>query len=46
MIIGAAVSHNFGLASTPKGVGPHGIAAVIISLIVLLLIGFTMRQKA
>jgi hypothetical protein len=46
MIIGAAVSHNFGLASSPKGVGPHGIAAVIISMIVLLFIGFTMRQKA
>ena len=46
MIIGAAVSHNFGLASSPQGVGPHGIAAVIISLIVLLFIGFTMRQKA
>jgi YedE family putative selenium metabolism protein len=46
MIIGAAVSHNFGLASTPKGVGPNGIAAVIICLMVLLFIGFTMRQKA
>lgn len=46
MIIGAAVSHNFGLASSPKGVGPHGIAAVIICMIVLLFIGFTMRQKA
>jgi YedE family putative selenium metabolism protein len=46
MIIGAAVSHNFGLASTPAGVGPHGIAAVIICLMVLLFIGFTMRQKA
>jgi YedE family putative selenium metabolism protein len=46
MVGGAAVSHNFGLASTPKGVGPHGIIAVIICLIVLLFIGFTMRQKA
>lgn len=46
MIVGAAVSHNFGLASSPAGVGPHGIAAVIISLAVLLFIGFTMRQKA
>ncbi|MDY7038740.1 MAG: YedE family putative selenium transporter, partial [Thermodesulfobacteriota bacterium] len=27
MIIGAGFSHNFGLASSPKGVGPHGIAA-------------------
>jgi uncharacterized protein len=46
MIIGAAVSHNFGLASLPAGVGPHGIAATIICLIVLLFIGFSMRQKA
>jgi uncharacterized protein len=46
MIVGAAVAHNFGLASSPKGVGPHGIAGVIICMIVLLFIGFTMRQKA
>jgi YedE family putative selenium metabolism protein len=46
MIAGAAVSHNFGLASSPKGVGPHGIAGVIICLAVLLFIGFTMRQKS
>jgi uncharacterized protein len=46
MIIGAAVSHNFGLASSPQGIGPHGVAAVIVSLIVLLFIGLTMRQKA
>ncbi|MDI6852736.1 MAG: YedE family putative selenium transporter [Deltaproteobacteria bacterium] len=46
MIIGAAVSHNFGLASSPQGIGPHGVAAVLISLIVLVFIGLTMRQKA
>uniref|UniRef100_A0A7C3YZ22 YedE-related selenium metabolism membrane protein n=1 Tax=Desulfobacca acetoxidans TaxID=60893 RepID=A0A7C3YZ22_9BACT len=46
MIVGAAVSHNFGLASSPQGVGPYGIPAVLISLVVLLFIGFTMRQKA
>ena len=45
MITGAAFAHNFGLASSPKGVGTHGIAAVIIGLIVCLYIGFTMRQK-
>ncbi len=44
MIIGAAFAHNFGLASSPKGVGPHGIAAVVIGLIVCLFIGFTMRK--
>ncbi|MBN1930293.1 MAG: YedE-related selenium metabolism membrane protein [Desulfobacterales bacterium] len=45
MIVGAAFAHNFGLASSPNGVGPHGIAAVIIGLLVCLFIGFTMRKK-
>jgi len=45
MIIGAGFAHNFGLASSPKGVGSHGIAAVIIGLLVCLFIGFTMRKK-
>jgi len=45
MIVGAGFSHNFGLASSPKGVGPHGIAAVIIGLLVCLFIGFTMRKQ-
>ncbi len=45
MIVGAGFAHNFGLASSPKGVGPHGIAAVIIGLLICLFIGFTMRKK-
>jgi hypothetical protein len=45
MIVGAGFAHNFGLASSPKGVGPHGIAAVIIGLVVCLFIGFAMRQR-
>jgi YedE family putative selenium metabolism protein len=45
MIVGAGFAHNFGLASSPQGVGPHGIAAVIIGLVVCLFIGFTMRKK-
>ena len=45
MIVGAGFAHNFGLASSPSGVGPHGIAAVIIGLVVCLFIGFTMRKK-
>ncbi|MDL1965002.1 MAG: YedE-related selenium metabolism membrane protein [Deltaproteobacteria bacterium] len=45
MIVGAGFAHNFGLASSPKGVGPHGIAAVIIGLIVCLFIGFTMKKR-
>ncbi|MFH1082301.1 MAG: YedE family putative selenium transporter [Pseudomonadota bacterium] len=46
MIVGAGFAHNFVLASSPKGVGPHGIAAVIIGLLVCLFIGFTMRKKS
>lgn len=45
MIVGAGFAHNFGLASSPKGVGPHGIAAVVVGLIVCLFIGFTMNKK-
>jgi uncharacterized protein len=46
MIAGAAFSHNFGLASSPAGVGPYGIPAVIIGLLVCGIIGFTMKEKA
>ncbi len=45
MIVGAGFAHNFGLASSPQGVGPYGIAAVISGLVVCLFIGFTMRKK-
>ena len=46
MIVGAALAHNFGLASSPAGVGPHGIAAVVIGLVVLLAIGFSNCKRA
>ena len=46
MIVGAAFAHNFGLASSPNGVGPHGIVAVVIGLLTCLFIGFTMRTKS
>ena len=45
MIVGAAFSHNFGLASSPKGIGQYGISALIIGIIVCLFIGFTMKKK-
>ncbi len=45
MIVGAAFSHNFGLASSPQGIGPHGIAAIVIGIFVCLFIGGTMRNK-
>lgn len=45
MITGAALAHNFGLASSPAGATPYGMVAVIIGFIVCLFIGFTMREK-
>ncbi len=45
MIVGAGFAHNFGLASSPDGVGSYGVAAVIIGLLTCLFIGFTMRKE-
>ncbi len=45
MIVGAGIAHNFGLASSPAGVGPYGIPAVIVGIAVCLFIGFTMRKR-
>jgi len=44
MIVGAGFAHNFGLASSPAGVGPNGILAVMVGFAVCLFIGFTMRK--
>ena len=45
MIVGAAIAHNLGLASSPNGLGPHGVAAVVVGFAVCLFIGFTMRKR-
>lgn len=45
MIVGAGIAHNFGLASSPAGVGPYGIPAVIVGFVMCLFIGFTMRKR-
>ena len=45
MIVGAGVSHNFLLASSPAGTGAYGPASVIIGIVFCLIIGFTMREK-
>jgi YedE family putative selenium metabolism protein len=55
MITGAGLAHNFALAGGPDtvvqgvqkvgGIGPFGMAAVLLGLVVCVLIGFTMRQK-
>ncbi len=45
MIVGAGLAHNFGLASSPQGIGPHGMAALVTGFAACLFIGFTMREK-
>lgn len=45
MIVGAAIAHNFGLASTPAGIGPNGAVATIIGLSICVIIGLTMRRR-
>ncbi len=46
MIIGAALAHNWGLASSPAGLGANGAAAAVIGLLVCLGIGFANLKKA
>jgi YedE family putative selenium metabolism protein len=43
-IVGAGIAHNFGLASSPSGIGPHGMAAVVIGMVMLVFIGVTNRK--
>jgi YedE family putative selenium metabolism protein len=44
-LAGAAVAHNFLLASSPTGPGKWGPVAVIIGLVFCVAIGFIMREK-
>ena len=46
LIAGAAVAHNFSIASTPAGHAVWGPAAVIIGLVFCVIIGFIMQSKA
>jgi len=45
-IAGAAIAHNFMLASSPAGVGTWGPAAVVIGWVFCISIGILMREKA
>jgi YedE family putative selenium metabolism protein len=55
MITGAGLAHNFALAGSPDtvvegvqkvgGIGPYGMAAIVLGLVVCVVIGFTMREK-
>ncbi len=46
MIAGAGIAHNFALASSAKGPGAFGPAAVVIGLVFCLLIGLSMRERS
>lgn len=45
MIVGAAISHNFSMASSPQGIAAFGPAALIVGFLFCLVIGFTQRNK-
>lgn len=45
MVVGAAFSHNFTLASSPAGVTRFGPTAVVIGLVFAITVGFLMREK-
>ena len=45
-ITGAAICHNFGLASSPEGPSQYGPAAVIICLVITALIAVTNITRA
>lgn len=46
MIVGAGVSHNFAMASSPAGAAAFGPAGIIAGFIFCLAVGFTMRERA
>lgn len=45
MIVGAGFAHNFGLASSGKGAGPFGPAAVIIGIVFCLVVAVVMTRR-
>ena len=45
MLVGTAFAHNFLLAAKPSGASPSSVAAVSIGIAVLMIIGFTCRER-
>lgn len=45
MLFGAAIAHNFNLASSPAGPGAYGPAATVVGIVFCLFVGFLMREK-
>ena len=44
MLVGGAFAHNFSYASSPTGIGVHGMTAVIVGLLFCIILGFTMKK--
>lgn len=45
MLVGTALAHNFGMASSGSGPGLYGPAITIIGIVVCIIIGLTMRDR-
>jgi len=45
MMVGAGFSHNFSLASSPKGLGTYAIPAVVVGFLFCFLVAFMMTKK-
>ena len=45
-LVGAAICHNFGLASSAKGPTVNGMIAVVAGFVILVIIGLTNRERA
>lgn len=46
MLVGAAMAHNFGTASSGAGIGAYGIHATVIGFVICLAIGFAHIKRA
>ncbi|MBU0501876.1 MAG: YedE-related selenium metabolism membrane protein, partial [Candidatus Margulisbacteria bacterium] len=46
MLVGAAFSHNFLIAATPKGINTYSAMAVFIGLAFSLWLGLSMKEAA
>ncbi|MDO5536572.1 MAG: YedE family putative selenium transporter [Desulfovibrionaceae bacterium] len=46
MLVGAAMAHNLGTASSGAGIGAYGIQATVIGFVICLVIGFAHCRKA
>lgn len=45
MIVGAGISHNFNMASSPSGPAPYGPVGVLVGLAFCLAVGLFMRER-